>query len=145
MVGGGIAGAEAAIVAAQRGHRVTLFEREANWAASSTLRPAPPHKSELLNTLTYRVRMMEKLGVAVRMGTKVTADMVREGKPDAVILATGALPQRPPIPGINRPDVIQAKDVLTGRGIPRAQGRGPGRRHGRLGERPSTWPTAAAK
>ncbi len=118
VIGGGIAGTEAAVVAAQRGHRVTLFEQESQLGGQLHAAAAPPHKGELLNALTYRVRMLDKLGVTVRMGTKVTADMVREGMPDAVILATGALPQRPPIPGIDRPDVMQAKDVLTGRAFP---------------------------
>jgi 2,4-dienoyl-CoA reductase-like NADH-dependent reductase (Old Yellow Enzyme family)/thioredoxin reductase len=118
VVGGGIAGTEAATVAAQRGHRVTLFEEDSQLGGQIHAAAAPPHKSELLNTLTYRARMLDKLGVTVRMETKVTADMVREGAPDAVILATGALPQRPPIPGINRSDVMQAKDVLTGRAFP---------------------------
>jgi pyruvate/2-oxoglutarate dehydrogenase complex dihydrolipoamide dehydrogenase (E3) component len=58
---------------------------------------------------------LTKYGVEVRLQTKATADMVRRGKPDAVIIATGALPQRPPIPGSNRPEVVQAKDVLTGK------------------------------
>ncbi|MFC2046090.1 FAD-dependent oxidoreductase [Chloroflexota bacterium] len=113
VIGGGVAGMEAAVVAAQRGNSVTLFEQEAEFGGQIPAAAAPPHKGELLNAISNRLPLLRKFGVDVRLQTRATADMVREGEPDAVILATGALPQRPPIPGIDRPEVVQAKDVLT--------------------------------
>ncbi len=115
VIGGGVAGMEAAVLAARRGHQVTLFEQEAELGGQIHAAAAPPHKAELLNAISNRVPLMKKYGVEVCLQTKVTSDMVREQKPDAIILATGALPQRPPIPGSNRPEVVQAKDVLTGK------------------------------
>jgi NADPH-dependent 2,4-dienoyl-CoA reductase/sulfur reductase-like enzyme len=115
VIGGGVAGMEAAVLAARRGHEVKLFEQEAELGGQIHAAAAPPHKGELLNAIANRLPLLQKYGVEVRMRTRVTADMVRDGKPDAVILASGALPQRPPIPGIDRPEVVQAKDVLTGK------------------------------
>lgn len=115
VIGGGVAGMEAAHLAARRGHEVTLFEQDAELGGQIHAAAAPPHKGELLNAIANRVPLLKKYGVEVRLGTRVTVEMVRRARPDAVIVAAGALPQRPPIPGIDRPEVVQAKDVLTGR------------------------------
>jgi len=115
VIGGGVAGLEAAMLAAHRGHQVRLFEKEAKLGGQIHAAAAPPHKGELLNAMTNRVSLLEKYSVEVQMETALTADMVQQGKPDVVILATGSRPQRPSIPGIKRPGVVQAKDVLVGR------------------------------
>jgi 2,4-dienoyl-CoA reductase-like NADH-dependent reductase (Old Yellow Enzyme family)/thioredoxin reductase len=115
VIGGGVAGMEAASLAARRGHRVTLFEQETKLGGQIHAAAAPPHKGELLNAIANRLPLLRKHGVDVRLQTRVTAAMVQDGQPDAVILATGAQPQRPPIPGVDRPEVVQAKDVLTGK------------------------------
>jgi 2,4-dienoyl-CoA reductase-like NADH-dependent reductase (Old Yellow Enzyme family)/thioredoxin reductase len=115
VIGGGVAGMEAASLAARRGHRVTLFEQDGELGGQIHAAARPPHKEELWNAIRNRVPLLEKYGVQVRLQTKVTAELVRQEKPDAVILASGALPHRLPIPGINRPEVVQAKDVLTGK------------------------------
>lgn len=115
VIGGGVAGMEAALLAARRGHKVELYEQEAELGGQIQAAAAPPHKAELLNAISNRVPLLKKYGVDISLETKVTADMVLKHQPDAVILATGALPQRPPIPGSDRPEVVQAKDVLTGK------------------------------
>ncbi len=115
VIGGGVAGMEAALVAAQRGHRVTLFEQAAKLGGQIHPAAAPPHKEELLNAITNRVPLLHKHGVDIRLNTRVTAAMVQEARPDAVILATGSLPALPPIPGLDRPEVVLAKDVLVGK------------------------------
>jgi len=114
VVGGGVAGMEAAVVAAQRGHHVVLLEEQDKLGGQIHAAASPPHKEELLNAIANRTPLLEKYGVEVRLGTRVTRELIEEGEPDAVILATGATPAAPSIPGIDRPEVVQAKDVLTG-------------------------------
>ena len=119
VIGGGVAGMEAAHLAAQRGHDVVLFERAEELGGQIHLAAAPPHKEELLYGVTNRLPLLEKYDVDVRLDTEVTAETVRrvgsEAEPDVVIVATGALPCLPPVAGMERPEVVQAWDVLTGR------------------------------
>lgn len=115
VVGGGVAGMEAAALAARRGHRVTLFEQEAELGGQIHAAAAPPHKGELRHAIADRLPLLQKYGVQVRLQTRVTVETVRREKPDAVILASGSVSQKPPIPGIDRPEVVQAREVLTGR------------------------------
>jgi len=113
VIGGGVAGMEVAVLAAQRGHKVTLFEQEDELGGQLHEAAAPPHKEELLYGITNRVPLLKKYEVDVHLGTRVTPEMVKTSTAQAVILATGAKPHCPPIPGIDRPEVVQAKDVLT--------------------------------
>jgi 2,4-dienoyl-CoA reductase-like NADH-dependent reductase (Old Yellow Enzyme family)/thioredoxin reductase len=112
VVGGGVAGMEGAILAARRGHSVVLFERAPELGGEILSAAAPPHKGELLNAITNRLPLLEKYGVDVRLNTEVTRESVVAGRPDVIILATGARPSMPPIPGIDRPEVVMARDLL---------------------------------
>lgn len=90
VVGGGPAGMEAARIAAQRGHEVTLYEKGSS--LGGMLREASAFKGNherLTDLIDYLVRQQELKGVAVVTDTEVTADLVKSEKPDAVIIAVG--------------------------------------------------------
>jgi 2,4-dienoyl-CoA reductase-like NADH-dependent reductase (Old Yellow Enzyme family)/thioredoxin reductase len=119
VIGGGLAGLEAARVAAARGHKVTLYEENADLGGQWLLASKPPHKQDHMLLLGYMVGQLEKLGVERKRGVKVTAAMVEETRPDVVLVATGAKPLVPPLPGVEREEVVTAWDVLGGRGVGR--------------------------
>ena len=105
---------EAARVAALRGHRVTLYEK--NGALGGQLRIAgkPESKRKILWLHDYLAAQLKKLGVSIRLGVTVTPQMVQEVKPDAVVVATGAKPVLPDLPGIGREKVMGAWELLRG-------------------------------
>lgn len=115
IAGGGPAGMEAAIVAAQRGHRVTIFEQTDRLGGLLYAASIPPWKGELSAFLAWQIHRLETLGVGIRLNTALTPALIREGKPDVVLAATGSVPAIPPIPGIDLPLVVRAEEVLEER------------------------------
>ena len=115
VVGGGPAGMEAARSAAMRGHRVTLYEKgkePGGWLLVGCL---PPHKDEIGNLSRSLAVRTKKAGVEIRLNHEATPKTVEEAKPDVLILALGANPLVPKIPGVTGANVVLAEDVLTGR------------------------------
>lgn len=115
VVGAGPAGMEVARVAALRGHHVTLFEKGERLGGMVHIAAIPPHKEELKNIIDYYSSQMKKLAVDVRYGTVCTSETIEKMNGDVVILATGAVPIVPDIPGIRRENVALVTDVLTGK------------------------------
>ncbi|MFN1548269.1 oxidoreductase [Vibrio natriegens] len=114
IIGGGIAGMEAAIVAAQRGHKVEIFEKNSRLGGQWVLAAIPPTKEELGSFTVWQVNQLNKLGVIVHLNTELTLDMIRDSQPDSVIIATGASPFVPNIPGKDLNHVLTANDILQG-------------------------------
>lgn len=114
VAGGGPAGMEAAIVAARRGHDVTLFEKDGRLGGQFYLASIPPTKGEISSFLAWQVHMLEKHGVKVLLNTPLTAETVKDQQPDAVIVATGSVPASINISGLDRSFVTTAQDVLEG-------------------------------
>jgi 2,4-dienoyl-CoA reductase-like NADH-dependent reductase (Old Yellow Enzyme family)/thioredoxin reductase len=115
VVGSGPAGMEAARVAALRGHKVTLLEKDQQLGGQLNIAAQPPNKGDILPWLNYLIHQLELTGVEIRLNNEVTPESITEEKPDAVILALGGVPLTPDIPGINGTQVVTAQDVLGGK------------------------------
>jgi len=95
VVGGGAAGMEFARIAASRGHSVALYEQEDTLGGQLLLASVPRNRCEFEDAVNYLVRQIDKLGIDVHLGTKVTADTLCGLDADVVVLATGALDRLP--------------------------------------------------
>jgi len=113
IAGGGPGGLKAAEIAAIRGHQVTLFEKTHLLGGKMRLAAVPPKKEGLLDFVDYLERRVKAVGVKIEMGKTLTASLVEEGKPDAVIVAAGAVPIRPNWPGVEESGAISVEDVLS--------------------------------
>lgn len=116
VVGGGLAGTEAARVAAMRGHKVTLLERGKRLGGQMLLAMATPGRDDFEDQVYFEENEMERLGVEVRLESDADAATITALAPDAVVIATGSVPRVPTgIPGVDLPHVVQCWDVLSGK------------------------------
>ncbi len=115
VIGGGPAGMEAARVAALRGYRVTLWEKQSRLGGQLIQAAISPHKDRIRRLTKYLQTQLEKLNVGIELGKEATAAMVVAFKPDVVVLATGVRPVIPDILGLDKAHLVHAGDVLEGR------------------------------
>ena len=121
VVGGGLAGMQAAVFIKQRGHDVSLYEKDKELGGQWNIAVAAPGKGEFAILTDYLKRSLDTSGVPVILGTELTRDKILEMKPDAVVVATGAVPAGLDVPGAAGSNVMQSNDVFTGKA--RVEGR----------------------
>lgn len=117
VAGGGPAGLEAATTLKRRGHDVVLYEKDNRLGGSFFLAGEAPRKSEMMEAAIQMGKLAAKAGVKIQLETEVTPELIESEKPEAVVVATGAKPIFPEIPGCDRTHVIKANDVLTGKQV----------------------------
>ncbi len=115
VVGSGPAGLSCATTAASRGHDVTLFEADTRIGGQLNVALQVPGKSEFRETLRYFGVRIAETGVTVRLGERVDAASLAAQGFDEIVLATGVLPRRPVIDGLDHPSVVGYLDVLRDR------------------------------
>ena len=112
VVGAGPAGLEVARLLALRGHAVTLFERQAEPGGQLLLNRLVPGRAELAGLAVSLAAAATRAGVEMRFGVNATVESVLAERPDTVVLATGADPGIPPIPGIAKGPAVGPFDVI---------------------------------
>lgn len=106
VAGGGVAGMEAALTAARRGHLVTLFEKSDALGGILKSEQAIPFKYEMYQLSLSLAKMMEREEVTVLLNTELTPEILEREKPDALIIAVGSTPIVPPLPGMDGNNVV---------------------------------------
>ncbi len=117
VVGGGPAGLEAARVAALKGHKVVLFEKEKSLGGAIRWAAVPPGKDKMRWLIEYYENELKELNVEVKTSTYADEKNVMSENPDEVILAIGSDPLVPPVKGIDGPNVLLYPVVLEGKKV----------------------------
>ncbi len=114
IVGGGPAGMQAARTARERGHEVLLYEKGDRLGGNLVNAGALEFKPDIRRYTDWAIRQTEKCGAKILLNTEATKELIAAEKPDALILAVGAEPFVPNVPGISQPHVCWAPEVDTG-------------------------------
>jgi len=117
VVGAGPAGLAYATTAAQRGHKVTLFDAAGEIGGQFNLAKKIPGKEEFNETIRYFNRMIEVHDIDLKLNQRVDAAAIKAGGFDDVIVATGIEPRTPKIEGIDHPKAVGYVDVIAGRAM----------------------------
>lgn len=112
VVGSGPAGMAFAVYAAERGHKVSLFDAADKIGGQLNIANQVPGKEEFYETLRYFNNILIKNGVEIRLNTEVTSDSLKQEQFDEIVIATGILPRVPAIEGIEHTKVLSYIDVL---------------------------------
>jgi 2,4-dienoyl-CoA reductase (NADPH2) len=117
VVGGGLAGMRIALLLAERGHKVSLYERSREIGGQWRTACATPAKKDYASLAEHLERRLREQGVPVTTGVEVTKEMVLGTKPDVLVVATGASPAGLNVSGATGPNVVQGHDVIAGQAV----------------------------
>lgn len=112
VVGGGMAGMTFALLADKKGHNVTLLEKTTKLGGHLLEGAVMSHKKEVDAYCVHLTREIKKSNITCKCKTTVNRKVVQKYSPDAVVIATGSLPTIPNVPGIDKPNVYLATDLL---------------------------------
>lgn len=115
VIGGGPAGLVAALTCAERGMKVTLYEKSDKLGGMAGYAAMPPHKDRINWLAEFYAEALPKKGVEIVYNTEATVEVLEKLGPDAVIIATGAKPIQVSIPGGDGKNVYDILEVLDGR------------------------------
>ena len=115
VVGGGPGGLYAAFACAKRGHKVTLLEKDAELGGNFRIAAYPTGKGQITEAIRSMIVHCEEEQVDLRVNTEATEELLKELKPDAIILASGSNPLILPIPGLKECGFVTAQDLLCGK------------------------------
>jgi 2,4-dienoyl-CoA reductase-like NADH-dependent reductase (Old Yellow Enzyme family)/thioredoxin reductase len=115
VIGGGPGGMEAARVASLRGHEVILYEKADKLGGQINIAKRAPNMDGIEDSIRYLSTQMNKLGVTLNLGVEATSDLIESLKPDAVVVATGGIPFKPLIPGIEQKHVYTSWELFEGK------------------------------
>lgn len=121
VVGGGPAGMEAARVLAKRGFDVTLLEKEARLGGTLNIADKPPFKDKISRLVDTMSVQLKKQGVKVRLDHQATVEEICALKPVGVVIACGAQPIIPDIPGLDGDNIYLAEEVVSGKVKPKGR------------------------
>lgn len=115
IIGGGLAGMQAAQTAVDRGHDVVLYERSDRLGGMMHTAASLPDKYDMRRYTDWMVRQTMTCGARIVLNTEVTPEIIAKEDPDAVLVATGSVPAMPPIPGLDKETIVWAGNVDTGK------------------------------
>jgi 2-enoate reductase len=115
VIGAGPGGMEAARVATMRGHQVVIYEKSERLGGQLVWAAMTQHNRDIAYLIRFLTRQIQILGIECHTGIKVNPELIEEKNPDAVVMATGALPVRPDVTGIHSDHVVFATDVIAGK------------------------------
>ncbi len=114
IIGAGIAGLEAARVAAKRGHNVDIYEKSDKIGGQIHIASVPPRKDEIMRAVTYYEKLLPAMeNITIHLNAEATKEIMNQA--DAVIVAVGAHNMNLPISGSDKPQVVSSWDVLDGK------------------------------
>ncbi len=117
VIGGGVAGMEAARICALRGHEVSLYEKSNKLGGQACYAASIWGRKEIRNIISFLECELHRLKLDIFLDKEVNRDLITEEAPEVIIIATGTKPTLPKIKGINNPSVMQAADILSGKSV----------------------------